>query len=272
MILMTGTELANNIKEGLSAEVATFSHAPKLVVIQVGDNEASAKYIRMKQKACERVGIIFEHVHFEEKTLESDIINKIFGLNNDQNVNGIIVQLPLPNGFNTDRILESIEPIKDVDGLTIVNRDLLANADIGLYPATAEGVINLLRYYNVPMKGALAVVLGRSNLVGKPVVTLLAAEGANVTVCHSQTTDTRAKTLKADIIVSAVGKRNLLTAEMVKKGAAVIDVGMDVDFDGVSKVAGYLTPAIGGVGPMTVAMLLSNVVKAAKMQNTPPSS
>lgn len=267
MILMTGKELADAIKEGLAAEVASFSHPPKLTVIQVGKNEASTKYIRMKQKACEQTGVLFEHIHFEEKTAENEIIDKIFALNIDPEVTGIIVQLPLPSGFDTERILETIEPIKDVDGLTALNRELLANADLGLFPATAEGAINLLRYYNISMNGANAVVLGRSNLVGKPIATMLLQEGADVTVCHSQTKDTKAKTLLADIIVSAVGKRNLVTADMVKDGVVVVDVGMDVDFDNVGKKASYITPAIGGIGPMTVAMLLSNVVKAAKMQS-----
>jgi len=266
MILMTGRELSTTIKEGLASEVASFSSTPKLAVIQVGENEASERYINMKKKACEETGISFEHIHFEENTIEDEIIDKIFALNIDRSVTGIIVQLPLPRGFNVEHILESIEPIKDVDGLTTVNRELLANAKMGLFPATAEGVINLLRYYGIPMKNVQAVVLGRSNLVGKPISVMLSQEGANVTVCHSKTKDTKAKTLKADLVVSAVGKHNLITADMVKDGVVIVDVGMDVDFDNVSKQSSYITPAVGGVGPMTVAMLLSNVVKAAKMQ------
>lgn len=266
MILMIGNELADAIKEGLSVEIASLDFVPKLVVIQVGDNEASSKYIKMKQKACEKVGIIFEHLRFEDDISESSINDKIFELNNDSSVTGIIVQLPLPKDIDKQNVIDAINPEKDVDGLTTANINRLGSNLPCQFPATAEGIINLLRYYNISMKGANAVVIGRSNLVGKPVAHMLQAEGAEVTICHSKTADIASVTLEADIIISAVGKKDILTADMVKEGVAVVDVGMDVDFDNVSKIAGYITPPIGGVGPMTVAMLLSNVVKAAKMQ------
>lgn len=266
MILMTGKELAESIKKQLIKEVSSLEVAPKLVVIQVGDNAESNKYISMKEKACEYVGIDFEHIQLDAETPDEQIQAHLDELNVDSSVTGVIVQLPLPDKLDVAFILESIAPEKDVDGLTVVNSGRLANGLEGLFPATAEGVINLLRYYDIPLVGANAVVIGRSNLVGKPIAQMLLAERSTVTVCHSKTTDLSSHTKKADIIISAVGKKNLLTRDMVKEGAVVVDVGMDVDFDEVSKVAGYLTPAIGGVGPMTVAMLLSNVIKAAKMQ------
>jgi len=267
MILMSGKELATAIKSGLTKEIAQFDVKPKLAVIQVGDDEASTKYISMKQKACELVGIGFEHIHLEEKATATEISSRIQEQNDRDDVTGIIVQLPLPKALDADTLVDLIYPEKDVDGLTTYNAGRLIRGLEGLFPATAEGVINLLRFYEVPMVGVNAVVVGRSNLVGKPIASMLLAEGATVTICHSQTPDISEYTKRASIIVSAVGKRNLITAGMIKDGATVIDVGIDVDFEGVSQVAGQLTPAIGGVGPMTVAMLLSNVAKAYKLQD-----
>jgi len=266
MITMSGRELADSIKDQLKIKLDSFDIKPKLTVIQIGENVASSKYIAMKRKACDLLGIDFDHLQLEADIADEQVTRMIAELNLDDSITGIIVQLPLPESFQTDYILESISPYKDVDGLTAENIGRLAKGSDGLFPATAEGVINLLRYYKIPMTGVNAVVLGRSNLVGKPIAQMLLTEGATVTICHSKTPDISIYTSKADIIISAVGKTNLLTAEMVKDGAVVVDVGIDVDFEGVSTVAGYITPAIGGVGPMTVAMLLSNVVKAAKMQ------
>jgi len=264
MILMTGKELASQIRLQLAKEVALFDVAPKLVVIQIGNNLASTKYISMKEKAVHECGIDFELVRFNDSEDQELVRDKIMALNSDNTVTGIIIQLPLPAGFDTGELLELISPAKDIDGLTSVNQNKLKGSESGLYPATAEGVINLLRYYGVEICGTNAVVIGRSKLVGMPVAIMLEHVGANVTVCHSKTEDITSVTKEADIIVSAVGKANLVTADMIKPGAVVVDVGMDVDFDNVSKVAGMITPPVGGVGPMTVAMLLSNVVKAAK--------
>lgn len=266
MILMTGKELAAEIKQALAGEVKARDLKLKLVVIQVGDNEASSKYIAMKGKACESVGIAFEHIHFKDTVTEIEIYNKITDINKDKGVTGVIVQLPLPGSLDTDKIVDFIDPTKDVDGLTTENMGRLTRGLEGLFPATAEGVINLLRYYDIPLSGANAVVIGRSNLVGKPLALMLLTESATVTICHSKTKDISKYTKQADVVIAAVGKQNLLTADMISHGAVVVDVGQDVDFDIISTVAGFLTPPTGGVGPMTVAMLLSNVVKAAKMQ------
>ena len=266
MITMSGKDLAAEIRANLAIEIAQEHLIPRLAVIQVGENEASSKYIKMKGRACDEVGIGFEHIQLAADVADENIQAYIDELNLNDSVTGIIVQLPLPKRYDTEFILEAISPNKDVDGLTRENEDRLQKHQEGLYPATAEGVINLLRYYNITLKGANTVVLGRSRLVGKPIAKLLEFEGAKVTVCHSKTPDIGVFTKKADIIVSAVGKHNLITADMVKAGAVVVDVGMDVDFEGVSAVAGYLTPPTGAVGPMTVAMLLSNVIKAARVQ------
>lgn len=267
MILMSGVELSKQIRLQLAKEVAVFDVAPKLAVIQVGDNPASTEYISMKEKAGKECGIDFELVHFDEQTGQPVIGEKIISLNNDDSVTGIIVQLPLPAGFAAEKLLEIVAPNKDVDGLTSMNQSNLENGKSGLFPATAEGVIRLLKNYDAKLSDSQAVVIGRSKLVGKPVAIMLEHEGANVTVCHSKTEDIARATREADIIVTAVGKTNLLTADMIKPGAVIVDVGMDVDFDKVSEVAGMITPPRGGVGPMTVAMLLSNVVKAAKGRN-----
>lgn len=266
MTLMGGKELASAIKSNLAEEITHLAIKPKLAVIQVGDNEASTKYISMKQRACELVGITFEHIHLISGATAEDVSDSINTCNEDESVTGIIVQIPLPESLDSETLVDLINPEKDVDGLTTYSAGRLSRGLSGLFPATAEGIIGLLKHYDIPMNGANAVVIGRSNLVGKPIAGMLLAEGATITVCHSKTPDISIFTKNADIVVSAVGKKNLVKAEMIEPGATVVDVGIDVDFDSVSQVAGFLTPAIGGVGPMTVAMLLSNVVKAAKLQ------
>jgi methylenetetrahydrofolate dehydrogenase (NADP+)/methenyltetrahydrofolate cyclohydrolase len=266
MILMDGKILAEMITEGLSKEVSSLNFVPRLVVIQLGGDAASTKYITMKQKTCEQVGIEFVHLKYDSSINVNDLKVKIRALNTDKTVSGILVQLPLPKSIDKQNLIDNIDPTKDVDGLTTENMKHLSKKELGLYPATAEGIIKLLRYYGIKMKNAKTVVIGRSNLVGKPVAQMLLAEGARVTVCHSHTKNISEYTKVAEIIVTAVGQTNLLTADMVKKGTVVVDVGMDVDFDKVSKIVDYITPPTGGVGPMTVAMLISNVVKALKIQ------
>ena len=274
MTTMIGRELAQEIKSQLAAKIKKLEVKPALVVIQVGKNTASNRYIAMKEKAAKEIGVNFELISFPTKTTKDELRAKLYDLNNDNTVSGVIVQLPLPKNIDVDFVLESILPSKDVDGLTPMNIGRLSKGAECLAPATAEGVINLLRYYGIQIKGVNAVVVGRSNLVGKPTAQMLLNEGATVTICHSKTKDLSKYTKTADIVVSAVGKPNLVTAKMVKRGAVVIDVGVsfidgkvvgDVDFKNVSKVASLITPPAGGVGPMTVAMLLSNVVKTTEI-------
>lgn len=274
MILMSGAELAQTIRKNLKKEVGKLSVKPRLAVVLVGNNHASEKYVKAKEDACKEVGIDFELYRLSEKTQKKPVIDLIVKLNKTNYVTGIIVQLPLPGKLRATEILEHIKPKKDVDGLTSTNMGKLIKDLPGLRPATPEGIIKLLQYYRVAISGKEIIIIGRSNLVGKPLAQMLLNEDATVTVAHGKTRDLAEITKKADIVVSAVGQPGLITANIVKQGVVIVDVGTtrsegnklkgDVDFDEVSKKASYITPVPGGVGPMTVAMLLSNVVKAAK--------
>lgn len=246
---------------------------PGLAVVLVGENPASQIYVRMKKKDCASVGIeSFEYLRSAD-TPEQDILNLVDELNNDDRVHGILVQLPLPGHMDETKVLERISPEKDVDGFNPVNVGRMWSGVEGMLPCTPAGIMELIHLSGIDVKGKECVVVGRSNIVGKPVAALLLREHGTVTICHSRTVDLKQKTLKADIIVAAVGKVDLITADMVKPGAVVIDVGMnrlegrkvvgDVDFENVSEVAGAITPVPGGVGPMTRAMLLENTIKAA---------
>lgn len=271
---MSGKELAEIIKINLAEEVKSQKLKLTLAVIQIGNDPASKKYVSIKKRECEKVGIKFELHKFNENVSQTEILKLIYKLNINKKVTGIIVQLPLPDELIPNELLEAIEPKKDVDGLNSVNMGrLLKNLD-GLYPATAEGVINLLRYYQIPVTGKKVCVIGQSNLVGKPLAQMLLNEEATVFVANNKTINLKQLTLESDIVISAVGHPNLIKANMIKKDSIVIDIGTtllenrivgDVDFEGVSKKASYITPSPGGVGPMTVAMLLSNVVKASKL-------
>jgi len=272
MILMDGKSLASEIKNKLVEEAKSMEKTPGLAVILVGENPASKKYVQMKERACDEVGISHKVHRLEENVSDSEIEELILKLNKDESIDGIIVQLPLSKHRNTNEILENIDPSKDVDGLTITNVGRLEKNLPGLFPATPLGVMELLKKYKIEIAGKNAVVIGRSNLVGKPLAQLLLNAGATVTIAHSKTKNIGEVTKNADILVSAVGRPGLITADMVKDQAVVIDVGTteqdeklkgDIDFPQVSKKASYITPVPGGVGPMTVAMLLSNVVKAA---------
>lgn len=274
MTLLDGRELAGLIKEELAREITKNNLKLKLVVILVGNNEASEKYVGMKQRGAEQIGMAFELVRFPEEVTQVELLDKIEALNKDTTVTGMIVQLPISAHLNTEEVLESIRPEKDVDGLSSVNLGNLAKGLKGLFPATPEGVMQLIKHYEIPLAGSVVTVVGQSNLVGKPLDLMLFNEHATVLTANSRTKDLKALTLQADVIVSAAGRPHLITADMVKEGAVVIDVGTtpvegrivgDVDFDNVSKKASYITPNPGGVGPMTVAMLLSNVVKAKRL-------
>ena len=251
---------------------------PGLAVVLVGDNPASQVYVRHKVKACEDSGL-FSLLDKHPATLsEADLLARIHALNNDSAIHGILVQLPLPAHIDTQKVIEAITPAKDVDGFHVASAGALMVGQPGFWPCTPYGCMKMLESLNdgkgYDLRGKHAVVIGRSNIVGKPMALMLLQKNATVTVCHSATTDLKAMTLQADVIVAAVGKRNVLTADMVKPGAVVIDVGMnrndqgklcgDVDFDGVSQVAGYITPVPGGVGPMTITMLLVNTLEAAE--------
>ncbi len=274
--LIDGKAVAAKIKDEIKNEVKGFMIKPCLAVIQVGDDEASNVYIGAKEKACNEVGIYFKHLKYDVNVLEKEIVNKIIELNNDEYVNGILLQLPIPGNLNEQRIINHITSGKDVDGLNDLNAGRLTNNKDGMVPCTAAGIIKLLEEYEVPMEGANVVIVGRSKLVGRPLVSLFLKNNATVTVCHSKTKNLSEITKTADILVVATGTKWLIGKEDVKEGTVVIDVGVtrvegkiygDVNTDEVKKVASLITPSTGGVGPMTVAMLLSNVIKSYNKMN-----
>lgn len=277
--ILDGKALAQKIQNNLKAQIQilqeTIGRSPGLAVIMVGDNPASAAYVRNKEKACIQVGINSFGRHFPEHTSQAELSSVIQELNQDHRVDGILVQLPLPKHLDAVALLHEIHPNKDADGLHPTNLGKLVRGESGLRSCTPAGVMELLKEYNIAVQGKHAVVVGRSILVGKPLALMLLEENATVTVAHSRTVDLGSITRQADILIPAVGKPNLITKEMVKSGAVVIDVGInrvvdqltpkgrlvgDVAFDEVSQVAEYITPVPGGVGPMTVAMLLQNTV------------
>ena len=274
--IMDGVGASLTLKKKIANEIKQKNLKPCLAVIQVGDNKASDIYVRNKNKACDMVGIKFINIKLPDTISEDLIISEIERLNLDDNVNGILVQLPLPPCFDEGRIINAISPVKDVDGLTYPNVGNLVLENECLVSCTPMGVMELLDMYNVSLKGKNACIVGRSNLVGKPLIQLLLARDATVSICHSKSLDIKSYTKMADVLIVAAGHPNLITKDMVKEGAVVIDVGInkendslvgDVSFDEVSKKASLITPVPGGVGPMTIASLLKNVVKAYKFQN-----
>ncbi len=274
--IIDGTKISLKIRKQVKTLLKKENITPCLAVIQVGDNKASLVYIKNKKKACEDVGIRFEHIKFNDTISEDLVINEIKRLNNDISVNGILVQLPLPEGFDEGKIINQIDPLKDVDGLTYPNVGNLVLENDCLVPCTPLGVMELLKAYKINLATKNVCLVGRSNLVGKPLIQLLLKEDATLSICHSKSLDIKNYTTKADVLIVAAGHPNLITKNMVKEGAVVIDVGInkegnllcgDVDFKEVSKKASLITPVPGGVGPMTVSCLLKNVVKAYKLQN-----
>ena len=247
---------------------------PGLAVILVGENSASQVYVRNKVKACQDSGLHSLLEKYAEDMTETALLDRIESLNQDPSIHGILVQLPLPKHIDAQKVIEAISPLKDVDGFHIASAGALMTGMPGFWPCTPYGCMKMLESIGYELKGKHAVVIGRSNIVGKPMAMMLLQKNATVTICHSATTDLKAITLQADVIVAAVGKRNVLTADMVKPGAVVLDVGMnrndegklcgDVDFESVEKVASYITPVPGGVGPMTITMLLVNTLEAAE--------
>ena len=279
---MTAQKIDGNaLSQKLRAEVTLRTTAlkakgitPGLAVILVGENPASQVYVRNKVKACEDSGLHSILEKHPASLTEAALLNRIKALNQDTSIHGILVQLPLPEHIDAQKVIEAISPAKDVDGFHIASAGALMTGMPGFWPCTPYGCMKMLESIGYELKGKHAVVIGRSNIVGKPMALMLLQKNATVTICHSATQDLKAITLQADVIVAAVGKRNILTADMVKPGAVVLDVGMnrnedgklcgDIDFAGVEQVAGYITPVPGGVGPMTITMLLINTLEAAE--------
>ena len=272
---MDGKALAERVRKEVAGEVAALGSPVGLATVLVGDDSASAVYVRSKQKACREVGIEpFDH-NLSADTGQEDLLALVEELNEDDAVTGILVQLPLPDQIDEDHVIRSINPIKDVDGFQPFNAGHLFQGSPTFVAATPAGIMEILREYQVELKGARAVVIGRSNIVGKPMALLLLAEHATVTICHSRTRDLPAVVREADVIVAAVGHPQTVTADMVREGATVIDVGINRTDEGlvgdvaqdVREKAGLLTPVPGGVGPMTIASLLRNTVRAARYQS-----
>ncbi len=279
--IINGKIVSQKLREDIKREVDLFvekrGYAPGLAVIVVGNDPASAVYVRNKHRACGEVGITSYQIELPEDTTESELLAKISELNHDDKVSGILVQLPLPSGIDEKRVINSISPEKDVDAFHPINVGKITIGDYDFLPCTPSGIMTLLDYYGVEIAGKRCVVIGRSNIVGKPMALLLTERHGTVTLCHSRTTGLASICREADIIVVAIGRAGFLTADMVKPGAVVIDVGInrldngklcgDVDFDYVSDVASMITPVPGGVGPMTITTLLKNTLLAAKLKN-----
>ena len=275
--LIDGNALSRTLRADVAVRAAALKArgvTPGLAVVLVGDNSASQVYVRNKVKACEDNGLHSLLEKYPADLSEADLLSRVDALNNDPAIHGILVQLPLPPHIDAQKVIEAISPEKDVDGFHVASAGALMTGTPGFWPCTPYGCMKMLESIGYDLRGKHAVVVGRSNIVGKPMALMLLAQNATVTICHSATPDLGAMTRQADVIVAAVGKRNVLTADMVKPGAVVIDVGMnrnnegklcgDVDFDGVKEVAGWITPVPGGVGPMTITMLLVNTLEAAE--------
>ena len=277
--IIDGRLVSAAVKDRVAGEVKELNKkgiSVCLAVILVGQDPASQIYVANKKKACEQLGIVSKEYLLPETTTQEELLALVNQLNDDKNVNGILCQLPLPKGLDEKVVIEAIDPNKDVDAFHPVNVGRIMIGDYDFLPCTPAGVMEMLNYYNIDVNGKECVVIGRSNIVGKPMGMLLLHKNGTVTLCHSRTKNLSEVTRRADILVAAVGKANFVTADMVKDGAVVIDVGMnrengklcgDVDFDAVSQKASYITPVPGGVGPMTIATLMQNTLTAAKRQN-----
>ena len=275
--IIDGNALSAQLRTDVARRVTALKAkgvTPGLAVILVGENAASQVYVRNKVKSCTEAGMHSVLERYDATMTEADLLARIDALNHDDSIHGILVQLPLPAHIDANKVIEFISPAKDVDGFHIASAGALMVGQPGFWPCTPYGCMKMLENIGYPLRGKHAVVIGRSNIVGKPMAMMLLQQNATVTICHSATKDLKAMTLQADVIVAAVGKRNVLTADMVKPGAVVLDVGMnrndegklcgDVDYAGVAQVAGYITPVPGGVGPMTITMLLVNTLESAE--------
>ena len=279
-IIIDGKLVAQEVKAKVSKKVKELQEngiTPGLAVIIIGNNQASRIYVNNKKKACAEISIYSKEYALPNTTSQKELIELISKLNNDDSINGILVQLPLPNHINEKAVIEAIDPLKDVDAFHEINVGKIMIGEYDLLPCTPAGIIELLNSQNIEIEGKHCVVVGRSNIVGKPMAMLLLHRNGTVTICHSKTKNLKKICKNADILIAAVGKAKFITSDMVKKDAVVIDVGMnkdengklcgDVDFDNVKKIASYITPVPGGVGPMTIAMLMKNTVTAASLQN-----
>ncbi|MBO9650116.1 MAG: bifunctional methylenetetrahydrofolate dehydrogenase/methenyltetrahydrofolate cyclohydrolase FolD [Variovorax sp.] len=275
--LIDGNALSRKIRTEVSGRIAALKASgvePTLAIVLVGDDPASQVYVKHKVNDSSETGLTANLERYPATMTEADLLARIHALNNDPKVHGILVQLPLPPHMDSHRVIEAISPAKDVDGFHVASAGALMVGQPGFWPCTPHGCMKMLESIGYDLRSKHAVVIGRSNIVGKPMAMMLLAKNATVTICHSATKDLGAITRQADVVVAAVGKRNILTADMVKPGAVIIDVGMnrkedgklagDVDFEGVKEVAGWITPVPGGVGPMTRAMLLANTLEAAE--------
>ncbi|HGZ3156126.1 TPA: bifunctional methylenetetrahydrofolate dehydrogenase/methenyltetrahydrofolate cyclohydrolase FolD [Staphylococcus aureus] len=277
--ILDGKQIAKDYRQGLQDQVEALKEkgfTPKLSVILVGNDGASQSYVRSKKKAVEKIGMISEIVHLEETATEEEVLNELNRLNNDDSVSGILVQVPLPKQVSEQKILEAINPEKDVDGFHPINIGKLYIDEQTFVPCTPLGIMEILKHADIDLEGKNAVVIGRSHIVGQPVSKLLLQKNASVTILHSRSKDMASYLKDADVIVSAVGKPGLVTKDVVKEGAVIIDVGNtpdengklkgDVDYDAVKEIAGAITPVPGGVGPLTITMVLNNTLLAEKMR------
>ncbi len=275
--IIDGVALSGELRADVARRTAALvlrQVRPGLAVILVGDDPASRVYVRNKIKACEEAGLYSVFEKYDESLPEADLLVRIADLNQDPSIHGILVQMPLPRHIDPHKVIETIATAKDVDGYSTLSAGELMTGAPGFNPCTPYGCMKLIASTGIALRGKHAIVIGRSNTVGKPMALMLLQQNATVTICHSATPDLKRHTLQADVVVAAVGRRNVLTADMVKPGAVVIDVGMnrnddgklcgDVDFAGVQQVAGFITPVPGGVGPMTITMLLVNTLEAAE--------
>ncbi|MCQ1363229.1 bifunctional methylenetetrahydrofolate dehydrogenase/methenyltetrahydrofolate cyclohydrolase FolD [Staphylococcus aureus] len=277
--ILDGKQIAKDYRQGLQDQVEALKEkgfTPKLSVILVGNDGASQSYVRSKKKAAEKIGMISEIVHLEETATEEEVLNELNRLNNDDSVSGILVQVPLPKQVSEQKIIEAINPEKDVDGFHPINIGKLYIDEQTFVPCTPLGIMEILKHADIDLEGKNAVVIGRSHIVGQPVSKLLLQKNASVTILHSRSKDMASYLKDADVIVSAVGKPGLVTKDVVKEGAVIIDVGNtpdengklkgDVDYDAVKEIAGAITPVPGGVGPLTITMVLNNTLLAEKMR------
>ncbi|WP_372042652.1 bifunctional methylenetetrahydrofolate dehydrogenase/methenyltetrahydrofolate cyclohydrolase FolD [Staphylococcus aureus] len=277
--ILDGKQIAKDYRQGLQDQVEALKEkgfTPKLSVILVGNDGASQSYVRSKKKAAEKIGMISEIVHLEETATEEEVLNELNRLNNDDSVSGILVQVPLPKQVSEQKILEAINPEKDVDGFHPINIGKLYIDEQTFVPCTPLGIMEILKHADIDLEAKNAVVIGRSHIVGQPVSKLLLQKNASVTILHSRSKDMASHLKDADVIVSAVGKPSLVTKDVVKEGAVIIDVGNtpdengklkgDVDYDAVKEIAGAITPVPGGVGPLTITMVLNNTLLAEKMR------
>ena len=278
--ILDGKEIAKAYRSGLQSEVEKLKEqniVPKLSVILVGNDGASQSYVNSKKKAAEKIGMISEIVHMDESSLEEEVLNELERLNNDDSVSGILVQVPLPKQVSEAKVLEAINPDKDVDGFNPINIGRLYTGERTFIPCTPLGIMEILKHADIDLKGKNVAVIGRSHIVGQPVSKLLTDQDATVTLLHSKSTNTEEVLKQADVIVSAVGRVHLVTKDLVKSGAVIVDVGNtpdengklkgDVDFEAVKEVASAITPVPGGVGPLTITMVLNNTLLAEKWKN-----